>query len=101
VIKIFLWSANGALEIVNKGGVRLGPKSKDKIYFYVRGQTEEHSVIWARGKEPSCTCIGSSAYKQTCQHIVATYMFWMVRKTVEKVGFQKYKAEVKQIYERS
>ena len=62
-------------EIFNTGKVEKEVETAKRIHFKVQGETEEHSVIYDKGKKTfECDCRYASLKAGMCSHIYACMM---------------------------
>lgn len=74
-----------AFRIYKSGGVKVDFENEKRIYFIVRGETENHSVIYDKinGKF-ICDCKWFSIKNEECSHIVAVKLFLKERSDVKQ-----------------
>lgn len=59
-------------KLYEEGKVRKEIDSLRRVHFIVQGETEEHSVIFDKGKRSwTCDCRYSALQNRECSHIVA------------------------------
>lgn len=64
------------VKLYKLGRVRLLLETDKRIHFRVRGETEEHSVIFDKVKgEWSCDCKFFSLKEKECSHLIACELY--------------------------
>ncbi|OYT42799.1 MAG: hypothetical protein B6U78_00140 [Candidatus Aenigmarchaeota archaeon ex4484_224] len=62
--------------IFKSNGVKIALETNERIHFNVKGENEEHFVIFdKKRKKFSCDCQFFALHEKPCSHIYAAYLF--------------------------